>query len=38
MQSFANLNNSIKLEKAEVEQQPGGKTILMPIQKFEEDK
>ncbi len=38
MQSLARLNNKIKLDKAEVEQQPGGKTVLVPIQKFEEEK
>lgn len=38
MQSLARLNNKIKLEKAEVEQQPGGKTVLVPIQKFEDEK
>lgn len=38
MQSLARMNNKIKLDRAEVEQQPGGKTVLVPLQKFEEDK
>ncbi len=38
MQSLARMNNKVKLDRAEVEQQPGGKTIMLPIQKFEEDK
>lgn len=31
------MNNKIKLDRAEIEQQPGGKTIHVPMQKFEED-
>ena len=38
MQSLARMNNKIKIDRAEIEQQPGGKTIQVPMQKFEEDK
>lgn len=38
MQSLARMNNKIKLDRAEIEQQPGGKTIHVPMQKFEEEK
>jgi hypothetical protein len=38
MQSLARMNNKVKLDRAEVEQQPGGKTVKVPMQKFEEDK
>lgn len=38
MQSLARLNNKIKIDRAEIEQQPGGKTIQVPMQKFEDDK
>jgi len=38
MQSLVRMNNKIKLDRAEIEQQPGGKTIHVPMQKFEEDK
>jgi len=37
MQSLARMNNKIKLDRAEIEQQPGGKTIIVPMQKFEGD-
>ncbi len=38
MQSLARMNNKVKLDRAEVEQQPGGKTVMVAMQKFEEDK
>lgn len=38
MQSLARMNNKIRLDRAEVEQQPGGKTVMMPIGRFEEEK
>jgi len=38
MQSLARMNNNIKLLSAEIESQPGGKTIHVPMQKFEEEK
>ena len=38
MQSLARMNNKIRLDRAEVEQQPGGKTVMMPIGNLETDK
>lgn len=38
MQSLAKMNNKIRLDRAEVEQQPGGKTVHVPLGKFEEEK
>lgn len=38
MQSLARMNNKIKLGNAEIEQQPGGKTVHVPIQNVEQDK
>ena len=38
MHSLARMNNKIKLDRAEIEQQPGGKTIHVTMQKFEEEK
>jgi len=36
MQSLARMNNKILIDKAEIEQQPGGKTIHVPMQKFQD--
>ena len=32
------MNQKIRIDRAEVEQQPGGKTIMVPLQKLEEGK
>ena len=32
------MNQQIRIDRAEVEQQPGGKTIMVPLQKLEEGK
>jgi len=39
LQNMANKNiKMIKMDRAEIEQQPGGKTIHVPMQDFKEEK
>ena len=36
MQSLAKENMKIRIDRAEVEQKPGGKTVMVPLAKFDE--
>jgi len=37
MTSLVNANNKIRIERAEVEQKPGGKTVMVPLAKQGEE-
>lgn len=38
MQSLAKENSKIKMDRAEIEQKPGGKTVMVTMQRLEEEK